>query len=51
MEDTRRTTREAVDEVTEDADLDTEVKRDTAPTHEIIVTTTTDGRDGNRKPL
>ena len=50
VEDSRKTTREAVDEVTEDADRDTEVKNDTVHIQEIIVTTT-DGRDGNRKLL
>ena len=50
VEDSRKTTQEAVDEVTEDADRDTEVKTDTVLIQEITETTT-DGKDGIRKLL
>ena len=50
MEDSRKTTRAAVDEVTEDAERDSEVKTDTVLIQEITETTT-DGKDGIRKLL
>ena len=48
--DSRKMTRAAVDEVTEDADRDSEVKTDTVLIQEITETTT-DGKDGIRKLL